>query len=105
ATRQAARLGALALLACGSETNERPPFVERQGDRAVLAEHEFRFVGANNYYQMYVSHFMVDDVLQTAAGAGFNTLRVWGSLDIGTPGGDDSIRGPSRDVYFQYWDG
>lgn len=101
----AASLAGLALLACGSETDAGMPFVERQGDRAVLDGREFRFVGSNNYYQMYVSNFMVDDVLQTAARAGFNTLRVWGSLDIGTPDGDDSIRGPSRGVYFQYWDG
>jgi mannan endo-1,4-beta-mannosidase len=95
----------LALLACGSEAAEQKHFVTRQADRAVLDGKEFRFVGSNNYYQMYVSNLMVDDVLGTAARAGFNTLRVWGSLDIGTPGGDDSIRGPSRDVYFQYWNG
>jgi mannan endo-1,4-beta-mannosidase len=54
---------------------------------------------------MYGSRRMVDDVLGQAARAGFNTMRTWGFLDIGTPGGTDSIRGPSRDVYFQYWDG
>jgi mannan endo-1,4-beta-mannosidase len=103
--RRAACSAALALLACGSEAVDTKLFVERQGDRAVLDGREFRFVGSNNYYQMYVSTVMVDDVLGTAARAGFNTLRVWGALDIGTPGGDDSIAGPARDVYFQYWDG
>src|SRR5689334_1512389 len=47
--------------------------VTRQGTQLLLGGEEFRFAGANNYYVMYTSRFMVDDVLETAAEAGFNT--------------------------------
>lgn len=80
-------------------------FVTRNGARLEVSGSEFRFAGSNNYYLMYSSEVMVDDVLETAARAGFNTMRTWGFLDIGTPGGTDSIRGPSNGIWFQYWDG
>ncbi|MEY2934504.1 MAG: hypothetical protein RL033_5253 [Pseudomonadota bacterium] len=100
-----ALLGA-SLVACSSDSGASPrELVTRNGDQLELGGNEFHFVGSNNYYLMYGSQPMVDDVLGAAARAGFNTMRTWGFLDIGTPGGTDSIRGPSRDVYFQYWDG
>jgi mannan endo-1,4-beta-mannosidase len=79
--------------------------VTRQGTELVMGGDEFRFAGSNNYYLMYSSRFMIDDVLETAANAGFNTLRIWGFLDIGNADGGNSVRGPSNGVYFQYWDG
>lgn len=93
------------LAGCTADTEVQSPFVVREGDRLTLRQQEFHFAGTNNYYLMYGSEPMVADVLGAAARAGFNTVRTWGFLDIGTPGGTDSIRGPSRDVYFQYWDG
>ncbi len=80
-------------------------FVTRNGARLELSGSEFRFAGSNNYYLMYSSRVMVDDVLEAAARAGFNTMRTWGFLDIGTPGGADSVRGPSNGIWFQHWDG
>src|SRR5262249_1137776 len=65
----------------------------------------FRFAGSNNYYLMYKSHLMVDDVLNAARDQGFRVMRVWGSLDIGNQDGSNSIRGKADGVYFQYWDG
>src|SRR5688572_12045692 len=80
-------------------------FVTRNGTRLEVAGSEFKFAGSNNYYLMYGSRLMVDDVLEVAARAGFNTMRTWGFLDIGNQDGTSSVRGPSSGVYFQYWDG
>ncbi|MEV1144200.1 cellulase family glycosylhydrolase [Micromonospora sp. NPDC049799] len=80
-------------------------FVTRQGDRLVLDGKPFRFAGTNNYYLMYKSPAMVDDVFADAKAARFTVLRHWGFLDIGTPGGTDSVVGPSDGVWFQHWDG
>lgn len=100
----------LALAACGDDKGSDPPsdardFVTRNGAELELAGEPFRFAGSNNYYLMYKSPFMVDDVLLAAQRAGFNTLRTWGFLDIGNQDGTNSIRGPSDGVYFQYWGG
>ncbi len=81
------------------------PFVKRIGPELWLNGHLFHFVGASNYYLMYKSQLMVDDVLNDAAAQGFDVMRIWGSLDIGDPNDSStSIRGPSDGVYFQYWD-
>ena len=80
-------------------------FVQRHGSELRLDGKKFRFAGSSNYYLMYKSRLMVDDVLQDADDAGFRVLRIWGSLDIGDPAvPSTSIRGPSDGVYFQYWD-
>lgn len=79
--------------------------VVRNGAELEVAGQPFRFAGSNNYYLMYSSRFMVNDVLEAAQRAGFNTLRTWGFLDIGNADGSDSVRGPSNGVYFQYWGG
>jgi len=80
-------------------------FVVRLGKNLSLDGREFRFAGTNNYYLMYKSQLMVDDVFADAQAAGFTVLRTWGFLDIGNSDGSDSIRGKSDGVYFQYWDG
>ena len=80
-------------------------FVKQTGPELRLHGRLFRFAGSNNYYLMYKSQFMVDDVLNAAAAQGFRVMRVWGSLDIGNQDGSNSIRGKADGVYFQYWDG
>ncbi|NES14082.1 MULTISPECIES: cellulase family glycosylhydrolase [Micromonospora] len=80
-------------------------FVVREGGRLFLDGKPFRFAGTNNYYLEYKSRTMVDDVFADAKAAGFTVLRHWAFLDIGTPGGTDSVSGPSDGVWFQYWDG
>jgi mannan endo-1,4-beta-mannosidase len=82
-----------------------PGFVTRQGKDLRLDGKEFRFAGSNNYYLMYKSRLMVDDVFADAQAAGFTVLRTWGFLDIGNQDGSNSLRGPADGVYFQYWDG
>ncbi len=80
-------------------------FASRMG-RTIYRENEpFRIAGSNNYYLMYSSHFMVDDVLTTAAAQSFNTMRTWGFIDIGNADGSNSVDGPHNGIYFHYWDG
>lgn len=80
-------------------------FVKRDESELRLNGKPFRFGGANNYYLMYKSQAMVDDVLTTAAANNFNVIRMWGSLEIGNQDGSNSINGKSDGVYFQYWNG
>lgn len=80
-------------------------FVQRSGNTLKLDGRQFRFAGSNNYYLMYKSQFMVDDVFDAAASKDFRVMRVWGSLDIGDPNDPStSLRGPADGVYFHYWD-
>jgi mannan endo-1,4-beta-mannosidase len=79
-------------------------FVTRHGSDLKLDGRTFRFAGTNNYYLMYKSRLMVDDVFADAKAAGFNTLRTWGFLDIGNQDGSNSVRGIQEGTYFQYWD-
>ena len=80
-------------------------FVVRDGSVLRVNGNQFRFAGTNNYYLMYKSQFMVDDVLNAAAANDFRVVRMWGSLDIGNQDGSNSISGKADGVYFQYWDG
>lgn len=80
-------------------------FVTRQGKDLRLDGRPFRFAGSNNYYLMYSSPLMVDDVFADARAAGFTVLRTWGFLDIGNQDGSNSVRGKQDGIYFQYWDG
>lgn len=80
-------------------------FIRRAGRELQMGGRRFRVAGASNYYLMYKSQAMVDNVLNTAAASGFNVMRLWGSLDIGNQDGSNSIRGKADGVYFQYWDG
>jgi mannan endo-1,4-beta-mannosidase len=80
-------------------------FVKQTGPDLRLSGKLFRFAGSNNYYLLYKSEFMVDDVLNAAAAQGFRVMRVWGAIDIGNQDGSNSIRGKADGVYTQYWDG
>lgn len=80
-------------------------FVKQAAGQLRLNGKIFRFAGTNNYYLMYKSQAMVDDVLQAAAGNNFRVIRMWSSLEIGSQDGSNSIQGKSDGVYFQYWDG
>ena len=72
-------------------------FVVRHGADLKLDGKKFTFAGSNNYYLMYKSQTMVDDVFADAKAAGFTVLRTWGFLDIGNADGTNSIRGkPGR---------
>ncbi|MFC7484549.1 hypothetical protein ACFQX7_37260 [Luedemannella flava] len=79
-------------------------FVSRKGYNLYLNNKPFRFAGSNNYYLNYSSQFMVDELLDSAAAAKFQVLRVWGWFDIGTPGGTDSVHSGDKSFYLQYWD-
>jgi len=79
-------------------------FVTRQGTQLKLDGKLFRFYGTNNYYLMYQSRLMTDDVFADAKAAGFTVLRTWGWLDIGNADGSNSVHGKVNGVYFQYWD-
>jgi mannan endo-1,4-beta-mannosidase len=80
-------------------------FVTRSGAHLTLDGKRFRFGGSNNYYLMYKSPTMVDDLFADARAAGFTVLRTWGFLDIGNQDGSNSVAGIQEGVYFQYWDG
>lgn len=80
-------------------------FVARQGRLLYHRGQPLRVAGSNNYYPMYVSHFMVDNLLTTAAAQNFNTFRLWGFIDIGNQDGSNSVDGIKNGVYFHYWDG
>jgi mannan endo-1,4-beta-mannosidase len=80
-------------------------FAARSGHTIYHKGQPFRMAGANNYYPMYVSQYMVDNVLETAAQQNFNTFRLWGFLDIGNADGTNSVDGPHDGVYFHYWNG
>jgi len=65
------------------------------------------FLGTNNYYLIFKSQRMVDDVLDTAKAMGVKVFRHWaftdrGSLDGSVPAMDGD--GTKEGVYFQYWD-
>ncbi len=80
-------------------------FVTRQGSQFTLNGEPFRYAGTNNYYLMYRSPAMVDDVFARAKAAKLSVIRTWGSLDIGNQDGTNSIHHKEDGVYFQYWDG
>lgn len=81
-------------------------FVHRFGSKLYHKGRSFRLAGANNYYLMYKSPLMVDDVLETAAANDFNVIRMWGFIDIGNQDGSNSVHGKADgQIYFQYWDG
>ncbi len=95
-------------LVAASEASPRAPrdgFVRRAGHVLLLDGRPFRFAGANNYYLMYKSRHMVDDVLTTAAANDLTVVRAWGWLDIGNLDGSNAVAGKADGVYFQYWNG
>jgi mannan endo-1,4-beta-mannosidase len=74
-------------------------FVTRTGSELKLDGKPFKFFGSNNYYLMYKSRLMTDDVFNDAQAAGFTVLRTWGWLDLAPDGS-----GASDGVSFQSWD-
>ncbi|GAB3402291.1 cellulase family glycosylhydrolase [Flindersiella endophytica] len=106
--RFVAVLAAIALLSLGfgsAPASASSGFVTRHGATLKLDGKPFRFNGSNNYYLMYKSPLMVDDVFADAKAAGFTVLRTWGWLDIGNQDGSDSVHGKVDGIYFQYWNG
>ena len=93
----AAALAATIVAPAPAAAKPRAPdnFVKRDGSELTLNYREFNFLGTNNYYLMYSSHLMVDDVLKTAAANGFNVMRTWGWLD----------QTPKNGIVFQTFDG
>src|SRR5690242_4174420 len=84
----------VSVLGAGAPASASDPsesFVTRQGSNLTLNGKTFRFAGSNNYYLMYKSRLMVDDVFARATAAKFTVLRVWGSLDIGNADGSNSV--------------
>jgi len=73
----------------------------------VLEGRPFCFAGANNYYAMYGSRRMVDDLFDAARALNLKVLRVWGMLERGSLDGSvaNADGAGSKDgVYLQYWD-
>jgi mannan endo-1,4-beta-mannosidase len=97
-------LGGSAVASASTQPPAGSGFVTRHGSDLRLNGKTFTFAGSNNYYLMYKSRLMVDDVLADARAAGFNVLRTWGFLDIGNQDGSNSVRGIQEGIYFQYWD-
>lgn len=95
----------LVIVQTASATGPGKGFVRQRGTELWLDGKPFRFAGTNNYYLMYKSQLMVDDVLTTAAANNFKVMRTWGFLDIGNQDDTNSVAGKAEGVYFQYWDG
>jgi mannan endo-1,4-beta-mannosidase len=73
----------------------------------LLDGEPFCFAGTNNYYPIYKSRRMVDDLLETTKRLGLRVMRIWAYLDRGSLDGSvQNIDGPGEKegVYFQYWD-
>lgn len=73
----------------------------------VLNGRPLCFQGANNYYLIYKSRRMVDDVFVQAKAMNLKVLRLWafldrGSLDGSVPSVDGD--GTKDGVYFRFWD-
>ena len=83
-------------------------FVQTSGTTFTLDGIPLYLRGANNYYLIYKSPFMVCDVLDRAVAMNMDVIRTWafldrGSLDHTVP--DTDPPGDKEGVYFQYWDG
>lgn len=84
-----------------------PPSSTMPGGVFLLDGRPLCFLGSNNYYLIYKSRYMVDDVLDTAKTMGIRVFRHWaftdrGSLDGTVPAIDGD--GTKEGYYFQYWD-
>jgi uncharacterized protein (TIGR03437 family) len=82
-------------------------FVGVRGTHFTLNDQPFYFAGANNYYLIYKSEFMINSVLDLALAMGLKVLRTWPFLDRGSLDGsvpDVDPPGAKEGVYFQYWD-
>lgn len=96
-----------AALPAGANSSPGPEgFVDTRGTDFVVDGAKYPVVGSNNYYPMYSSQTMVDNLFETAADAGFTTMRVWGFFAVGSPDGGDvpTLADGDKGVHFQYWD-
>lgn len=65
------------------------------------------FLGSNNYYLIFKSQKMVDDVLDTSKAMGIKVFRHWAFTDRGSLDGSVAAMdgdGTKEGYYFQYWD-
>ena len=72
-------------------------FVGTSGPNFVLNGQSFYFSGANNYYLIYKSNFMVDNVLTNAVAMNLKVIRAWGFIDGATH--DGKVTQPTLGVY------
>jgi len=82
-------------------------FAGVSGTHFTLNDQPFYFAGANNYYLIYKSEFMINSVLDRALAMGLKVIRAWAFLDRGSLDGsvpDVDPPGAKEGVYFQYWD-
>jgi len=85
---------------CASKQWVRP----RRGNILKLNGEQFRFAGSSNYYLMYKSQFMVDDVLDAAV-ATTSASCASGFAGYWRPERSIYVAArPADGVYFQYWD-
>jgi len=76
---------------------EKAEFVRAEGDKFMLGDQEFKFVGTNNYYFHYKDKEMVDDVIEDAKAMGVEVIRIWGFLD--GEAHDGNVMQPELGVY------
>ena len=82
-------------------------FAGVSGTHFTLNDLPFYLTGANNYYLIYKSEFMINSVLDMALAMGLKVVRTWAFLDRGSLDGsvpDVDPPGAKEGVYFQYWD-
>lgn len=73
------RLGTLAALVVPVHAGGE--FVAVRDGAFYLGDAPFRFAGANNYYLVYKSEKMSEDVFASASAMGLKVIRTWGFLD------------------------
>ncbi len=88
-------LAACAALACAVPAVAAPGFIRAEAGRFLLDGTELRFEGTNNYYLLYQSDAMVDDVIDTAAAMGLRVLRLWAFFN------GDGPQNREHDVFMQ----
>jgi mannan endo-1,4-beta-mannosidase len=82
-------------------------FAGASGANLTLNDRPFYFAGANNYYLIYKSEFMINSVLDAALAIGLKAVRTWAFLDRGSLDGsvpDVDPPGDKEGVFFHYWD-
>ncbi len=72
-------------------------FVGTSGPNLVLNGRSFFFSGANNYYLIYESDFMVNNVLTNAVAMNLKVIRAWGFIDGASKNG--FVTQPALGVY------
>ncbi|HBY92874.1 MAG TPA: hypothetical protein DEP84_02755, partial [Chloroflexi bacterium] len=82
-TRRTNLLAVLVLLLAAalfstSSTQATSEFVRIDGTAFTLNGASFYYAGANTYYLIYKSNFMVNDVLDSAQAMGMKVIRTWG---------------------------